>query len=256
MGNGGVPCLTFLIPNMRPFRKIIIEIGISLLFFGVAGTPIFAQRATLEPPLVTLWNKQVSNDEIFYIGGQAAVPEATVIIYIQSEDGSILSREVKTDGRGAWFYSHPEFLTRGRYTIWTQLKVDELLSPPSPQLNIDVIATALQLGRSRVSYEGLYLIFASGLFAVVLSLFGFVIWHFRQHRAKSGHLEKEIAEAEQAVKRGFAVLRRDIMAELETIKKSKKLTGEEKTREEKLLRDLQLVEQYIGKEVWDIERAR
>jgi hypothetical protein len=87
-----------------------------------------------------------------------------------------------------------------------------------------------------------------------LSLIIFVGWHFKHHRAKSRKLEKEIAEAEAAVKRGFAILKRDIMAELEIIHQAKILTHEEQAKEAKLLRDLQFVENYIGKEIWDIER--
>ncbi|MFN7088746.1 MAG: hypothetical protein ACK4NX_02955 [Candidatus Paceibacteria bacterium] len=249
--------------NKIQYRAKLL-VAISLIFVSIFISVFaiiqkaFAQRAVLEPPLVTLYNKEVSNDEIFYIGGRVTVPESTVIVYIQSEDGSILSREVKTDAQGIWFYSHPEFLSKGRYTIWTQLKSGELLSPPSPQINIDVITTAIQIGKRRLSYEGMYGLTALALLLLVLALAVFNIWHFKEHHKKSKRLAKEIAEAENSVKRGFAVLKRDIMAELEIIRKAKKpeeFTQEEKDRENKLLKDLELVESYIGKEIYDIEEV-
>jgi len=213
-------------------------------------------RIRLEPPLVTLYNKQISNDEIFYIGGEALVPEATVIIYLQGEGGATRSYEVTTDARGAWFYSIPEFLSRGRYTLWTQLKTNEILSPPGPQLNIDVMTTALQLGKKRFGYEGMYLIAALGFLAALLIIIAFAAMHFRAHRKKSQRLAKEIAEAETSIRRGFAVLRRDIFAELEAFRQVKKpddMTPQDREREAKILQDLQWVENYIGKEIWDIE---
>jgi hypothetical protein len=68
---------------------------------------------------------------------------------------------------------------------------------------------------------------------------------------------KEIHEAEESIRRGFAVLRRDVQAELAVvgkIKLTKELSQEEKQRESELLRDLDWVERMIGKEVWDVEQ--
>ena len=68
---------------------------------------------------------------------------------------------------------------------------------------------------------------------------------------------KEVKEAEEAVKRGFAVLKRDIEAELSVIHKAKlnkALSLEEKQKEEQLLKDLSEMERYVGREVWDIEK--
>ena len=69
---------------------------------------------------------------------------------------------------------------------------------------------------------------------------------------------KELLVAVESILRGFAVLRRDIEAELEVIKKAKlgkELSAEEKKREEELLRDLNWAERYIGKEIWDVREA-
>ncbi|MDZ4229681.1 MAG: hypothetical protein U1C53_00935, partial [Candidatus Veblenbacteria bacterium] len=67
-----------------------------------------------------------------------------------------------------------------------------------------------------------------------------------------------IREAEESVRRGFAVLKRDIQAELNVVRKaklSKQLSAEEHAREAELMKDLDWVEKYIGKEVWDVEQA-
>jgi hypothetical protein len=72
-------------------------------------------------------------------------------------------------------------------------------------------------------------------------------------------LQKETREAEESIRRGFAVLHRDIEAELALIKKSglnPELSAEAKQKEEQLLRDLNSVQKYISKEIWDIEKIK
>lgn len=243
-------------------KKLVLLLGIcaSLVLGGGqivlgANTP---QPLTVEPPIVTLFPESISNDEILFIGGRAGAPEAEVIIYIQEEQtGESFSQNIKTDKNGGWFYSFPRFFDAGEYVAWTQLKVGEELSPPSAKLELLVAATAIQFGEGRFSYEQFYfviLLILVVLFAGVLTFIGYHLFH---HRRKQKILLKEIREAEDSVRRGFLVLRRDIESELAAVRKmkaSKDLETDERVREEKLLRDLETVNGFIQKEVWDIEK--
>lgn len=231
---------------------------VAALLFVTPRAASAAASATLGPPIVTVYAPTLSNNEIFYIGGTTAQAEATVVVYLQADDGSILSREVSTDGTGAWFYTYPEFLRRGNYRVWTQLRVKDSVSPPSAQLVVAVVSTALQIGRLRLSYESVFLwiTLILALAIVLLVVANVALW--RRTRRKRERLEKEIAEAEEAVRRGFELLHRDITAELAMVKRarfSRELSAVEREREEKLLKDLGLVETYVAREVADIERA-
>lgn len=246
LGHGGTLLLLFLLGS---------------LVWGASPNSIKAQEIknlAVEPPVVTLFPKSISNDEILYIGGRAGAPGAEVVIYIQSEEsGTAISQSVKTDKDGEWFYSLPDFLDPGKYAIWTQFKVGEQLSPPSSKLDLEVAKTAVQFGGKRISYESLYLVLFLVILAALLAVLSFVLYHAYHHRAKKTRLMKEIREAEESVRRGFLVLRRDIEAELALVRKvkmSKELEVEEKLSEEKLLKDLEWVNGYIGKEVWEVER--
>ncbi len=233
-------------------------------FYFLAGV-VFAQTGAerdlelnLEPPLVTLFPESISNDEILYIGGRAAAPKAEVIIYLQDEEeGTALGQSVKTNEDGEWFYSFSNFLDPGRYVIWTQLKLGEELSPPSSKLELEVAKTAVQIGEDRFSYEQIYLWLLLILLLVFMSTLVFTGYHFYHHRLKRKKLLEEIGQAEESVKRGFLLLRRDIEAELNLVHKTKmtkELEAEEKSKEEKLLKDLDWVNSYIGKEVWEVEK--
>lgn len=219
--------------------------------------PVAAKPPAIEPPFVTVAAREISNTEIFYLGGTATAPHAEVLIYIQGEGGAVVSATVATDEDGAWFYTHAEFLPRGSYKVWTQLKVDDSLSPPSPEIGLTVIPTAFQFGERRLSYEQVYLWIALALLGLIVALLIFTAYHARSLKVKRARLAKEVREAEEAVHKGFELLHADINAELDTVRKAKlsrELSAEEKLREEKMLKDLGLIESMIAREVSDIER--
>jgi uncharacterized membrane protein YhaH (DUF805 family) len=208
------------------------------------------------PPLVTSVSRSISNQEIFYMGGESDLSDASVIIYIQNVvTGETSSVTTPTGRRGEWFYRHSAFLPAGEYILWAQSRVGDFISPPSPQFRITVQKTAFQVGTSRISYEALYLGIIVLLAGIVVVLIVAIVRHLSRARRVHRILRKEIQEAEASVRSGFAILRRDIAAELATIQKAKlsqMLSAEEKMREEQLMKDLEWVENNIGKEVLDI----
>ena len=143
--------------------------------------------------------------------------------------------------------------------MWAQGKIGEQMSPPSPQVKMAVRSTAIQFGGSRISRETLYAGIMMLALATVFGLIAYIIYHSYHIRQKSRRFIKEVAEVEEAVRRGFAVLRRDIEAELAIVKKAKlsrALSAEEKKLEERLLRDMEQVERRIGKEILDVEKLK
>lgn len=213
--------------------------------------------AEFAPPYVTTVSKNVSNDEIFYIGGKTENRDTEVVIYTQNlSTGETTSYNVTSDKKGEWFYRHNGFLSPGQYVLWTQAKFGDMSSPPSPQIELSVARTAVVFGVTRISYESLYLIATLLLLTIILILASYMFYHVYHHRRKQELLLKEVREAEESIKRGFAVIRRDIEREIALLKKAegRPLTDEEKAREEELYRDLKDTERRIGKEVWDIER--
>lgn len=216
-------------------------------------------EATIAPPLITTVSNNVSNQEIFYAGGKTDFANEQVILYMQNlATGETFSQTVTSDNKGDWFYRHNAFLSPGNYLLWAQAKLGSDQSPPGPQVLMKVSRTAVQFGGSKISYELIYLILVLILLAGVLGLGTFTAVYIHRGRKKQVLLKKEIKDAEESVKRGFAVLRRDIEAELEIIKKAKlstDLSKEEKERETELLADLEMVQSQLGKEIWEIEHS-
>jgi cbb3-type cytochrome oxidase subunit 3 len=217
-----------------------------------------AEPLSLAPPLITLVPQDIGNNEIWYIGGAAATPRADVLIFLQGEGGDTQNFITRADENGAWFYTHPTFLREGAYRSWAQMKVGDQLSPPGPQVAFHIVSTALRIGSLRISFETLYLGTAVFFLLLVLGIAWFALYHFRHFRHKRARLTKEIREAVEEARRGFILLRQDIQEELgfiARIKKSRELNEEERRREEKLMQDLNLVEQHVMEELGDVETA-
>lgn len=255
------PVIQQRIEELKNKRKEYSKIAVIILIVGLSCllglTSVKAQTAKLSPPIVLEFPENITNREIFYIGGKTQVANAEIIIYLQNlETGEVTSLTALSDNKGDWFYSHPKFLISGNYLIWTQMRVNNELSPPSPQFRLTVKPVALQFGVSQLSYEAIYFIVSLVLFVILILTLIYTIYHLYQGRKKHRLVMKEIKEAEEAVRYGFLLLKRDIEKQLEFIK-DLKLKGETQEESEqlelKLLKDLEWVKQKIGKEVKDIE---
>lgn len=246
--------------TQKLLQSLLLIMGSSLFLLGAAFPGAYAdEEEVFAPPVITTVSQDISNEDIFYVGGKTAGGNIEVTIYLQDlQTGETISRKVISDKTGNWFYRHDSFLSSGKYLLWIQARLGDLVSPPSPRIELEVQQTALQLGASRISFETFYLLAALLFFAINVGLVGYIVIHVHNARRRHAAWLKEVYEAEQSVRRGFAVLKRDIEAELALIRKiklSKELSAEEKQREEQLLKDLAWAEQYIGKEIWDVERA-
>lgn len=237
--------------QLSELRKYRERYGKALLAILLFGSLIFGQRVlaaengALAPPMVTTISRHISNRDIFYVGGQAGAPGTEVIVYLQNPaTGELTSYKVATDNNGNWFYRHNSPLAAGGYLLWTQTKQGNEFSPSGPQLGLAVESQALQFGASRLSYEVIYLIIIVILLALLIFLVVDVIIRWRRIKHRRQLLDHEVRQAEESVRRGFALLRRDIKEELRS-------TREQEAREN-LLVDLQKVEEYIGKEIWDV----
>lgn len=241
------------------FFSFLLSISIFSVVAVLSAAPAaLAQQLTISPPLVTLIPRDLGNNEIWYVGGTATVPNAEILIYLQSSSGETHSFVTRSNEKGEWFYSHTTFLKPGAYRTWAQLKVGAELSPPSPEVAFEIVPTALQIGSLRLSYEGFYLFLAVTLFSILLGAVAFLLYHFWHYHRKSSRLQREIREAEAEARSGFLLLRNDIREELKFIaglKKSRRLSIEEHRREEKFLSDLDFVESHVLKEIQDIGPA-
>ena len=223
-----------------------------------AATGARAEVVGLEPPVITTFSQNISNEEIFYAGGVSVVPGVNILLYVQNlTTGETILEQVESNERGEWFYRHNGFLSPGDYVLWTQSALGGEKSPPSPQTLLTVDRTAIEFGATRLSYAFFSGVIALLLLLIVIGEIIYILYHQREAKRKHERWLHEVREAQEAVRRGFAVLKRDIESELETIRKIKldgALQAEEVGREAQLLKDLAWAEENIQREVSDIEK--
>ncbi|MCI0542617.1 cohesin domain-containing protein [bacterium] len=253
--------------ELEKYREKYGKFAVTFLFmlstlfatFFAGSEKVFAQTEMLDPPLFESISRDITNEDIFYAGGKTTAANVDVVLYVQNaRTGEVISEKVMSDKEGEWFYRHDTFLDPGTYTLWAQAKVGNEVSPPSPERSVNVQETVLQIGASRFSYDFMYLAVIGLLLLIVFALVVAILTHWRHGKVRHNLWMREVREAEDAVRAGFAKLRHDIEVELGTLKKlahSRKFSEAEEAREKVLLADLEQIEAMIGKEVLDIERV-
>ncbi len=242
------------------YGKIAVLLLTVLTFAGILfgnHDTARAQLLELAPPVISSYSDHIKDDEIFYLSGRSPDPAADIVIHIQSLfDGQTYSFQTVADKTGDWFYRHNGFLPGGEYSVWTQSKRGDQLSPPSPQVKMVVQPVAFRVAGSRVTYEQLYLTIIVVLSIAVLLLLAYILYHWLVGRKRHRGLKQEIYQAQDSIKRGFIALHRDIEAELNLMRQAhlnEVLSGEQKVREEQLKQDLKNIEDIVGKEMDHLE---
>jgi len=246
--------------KLKEYQKRYGNIAIVVLLFGLmfgvfASAPAYAME--INPPVMTTYSEDLTNKEPFYIGGKHDLADSQIDIFLQKQDtGETFSFVSKTDQKGDWFYISEEPIHAGEYRVWTQARVDALLSPTSPAIIVSVIPVTLRLGSSILTKETLYLFAVLVLLALFIAVTLYGLHHLREAKKKEKAIEREVMEAQQSIKLGFAILKRDIQAQIHASTKkgmSDSIRTEELGMEQKLLEDLAFVESHIGQEILDIK---
>jgi len=101
----------------------------------------------------------------------------------------------------------------------------------------------------------LYLFILLVLGLILLTLILYIYYHYRRIKHKTQLIARQVVEIEASIRRGFAVLNRDIQSELEMLQKSNHKSVNDRLKQEQLLHDLEEIEQYLTKEIWELEQT-
>jgi hypothetical protein len=235
------------------YGKTLVILLACFLTLTLGGAKVQASETkVLTPPIITTVSKNISNEEIFYVGGQAGFSNSQIVLLIENEQTNETFQEtIMSDDAGNWFYKHDGFLNPGEYVLWAQTKVNGELSPPSAQVSLSVEKTAVHIGSANLSYTSLYVILISLMALVVLFLIFYIFYHHRHTKKKQVLVSQKLSEAENSIRRGFTLLNRDLQAELASLRKS----NANRARAEQIMKDLDDIEQYLSNEIWDLERT-
>lgn len=208
----------------------------------------------IDAPSITEYPSTLIVGETLRVAGKFDA-EGLVRVFSQKEGEDPTKLEVKADKDGNWAYVHDRSLEKGVYRIWTEgVDARGAQSYPSDKIHIAVkLPTLFRIGKLAIDYLSIMvsLLAIIGLVAVA-TIFGWyriMIWKKKLHR--------EVREAEESVHKAFGALSDELRDQLETfdkVKNKRELTNEEKKMIRQFKAALDVAEQYIGKEIRDVEK--
>ena len=229
----------------------------------LANSTSFSIKA-LDAPVITEYPKTINEGEKFVVRGTTYLnvqltllleKTASVLLSQVGTDGSRLFKQTGTsDANGNFAIEYEEKLKAGVYSVWAEV-IDErgAQSAPSEKFTVSVERGAFL----RISTEMVGMIVAIVpiiVLIVLLMLLGWIGWYvFVSLRRR---FRKEVSEAEEAFHKAIDLLKDEIKDQLKLLNRTKKreLTRREERVLERLRDDLDDAEQFVRKEIKNIER--
>jgi hypothetical protein len=193
----------------------------------------------LEPPVITEIPKTLESGESLIIKGTSPYSLATIKIFIQKGTDQPIEKEVKTDQEGKWIYIHDEPAKEGTYKVWA-IVIDSRGAQSLPSEKITLTISPRPLSEI---FRGPTLVIVI-LLIIIGVLTSFILYQRREIAKKRKFLGGETEEIEKCVTKTFRALRGEV----------KEQVSEKETRD-KLKEALNISEEFIKKEIEDVEKG-
>jgi hypothetical protein len=239
-------------PALGPGGHTLIAKAIDKAGNSLANSVEFTIVA-LEPPIITDYPKTLASGEPLVIKGITKYPNAQTAVWFERENEEAKSQIARNDNEGNFTLVAEEKLKDGIYKVWAEV-IDERggRSTASEKVTISIERPAfLKLGSWAIS-----------LLAVIVPLVALIIlllailyygWHkFSSFRKK---VRKETIEAEKSLHQAFRALKEETEEQVAKLDGKPDLSEREKKICDSLKKALRISEQFIGKEIEDIEKA-
>ena len=192
-------------------------------------TPL-PQKPTLTTPVISLGAQRAAPS----IVGQSGYPNADVLVTFVTAEGNKIFISGTTDSAGTFSVPVPRALRAGSYQVTALIVMpDGAHTEPSAPLTVPIGGlVSLDVTWAEI----IYLIIFVGL---LIGGIGYVFMRIMHDRREARRIRRETAEAASAVRKSFALLRKDVR------------TGSG-TRRTDLVEDLEQAQNYIEKEIRDI----
>jgi hypothetical protein len=219
----------------------------------LAGSVNFS-IAPLPAPKILDYPREIATGEIITLRGEA-LAGGLVTVSFKHPDGSETTRESRADQAGKFVISSDEKWPAGVYTATAMVKDNRgAESAPSEAVVLTLYLPALwQWANNLLRWLSLIV----PILVLIIFLIFIILWSYYRLRRIKQAVRRESREATEALHKSFDFLReksRDQLALLEKAKANRVLTKEESAIAESLKQSLNDVENYVRKEIVDIEK--
>jgi len=224
--------------------------------FDLAGNyTIATDEIVIKPiasPVLIDFPKQLKTDETLIIKG-TAIPnvEVTVMLAAGGDYNGAEKQTVKSDQNGNFTFMADEKLKEGVYEVWAAASDSRgAKSDPSEKISLEVAPPyAIKIGRTAIDY----LTVINTLIVLVVGILAIIFYALYRMRLWRKRIKKETKETKDAVARAFGALRDEVEEQVAKIDGNPRLSRREKQTANSLKNALKVAEEFIEKEVNDIE---
>ncbi|PLX21199.1 hypothetical protein C0584_03225 [Candidatus Parcubacteria bacterium] len=241
----------------EPYLKVSgLEVGehtVLVKAIDAAGNETYAEQKfyinAIETPVILHYPTEMTSSDNLYISG-TALPDVLIKLFVQ-KDGTMISKETKSDQNGNWFIINEDDMPNGSYMAWVQAKnKNGLSSANSEKVGILVSPPIFtRIGDFVVNY---FTVFVSLLFLILL----IIIMSIFLARIARKKLRKEATEVEDVLKQNIKELRKEIEEDFKTLAKGRTSAAQKKLLDETqttLRAKIDAMEKKVMKEVEDVE---
>jgi hypothetical protein len=201
----------------------------------------------LKAPMITDMPKEIKAKDELIIRGASFYPNSTISIFVGSKNGDPAKYDIKTDENGDWNYFHSGKMAMGNYEIWAKVTDErgaESLGSTRQPLNVIAV--------DYVTAYGLYLIILLAFIIILLVLYIIILKkNFKGEKAK---ILEETLEAQKKVNDIFLALQEEVDELIIYADKKAGLSESERRIKEKIKEALDISEEFLNKEIEDIEK--
>jgi hypothetical protein len=201
----------------------------------------------LKAPTITDVPEQIDLGDILIVKGISFYPQAKIEVFMEKEEGGgSLTGQTMTASDGTWTFFAQDGLEEGSYGVWARI-IDSrgAQSDPSSRSSFGVIPPSL------IELYGQFIILGLALIVVVLIVIIFL------QRAKCADriskIKKETEEVKFTSGKVFNALRQEVEEQVEFLDNKPSLSESEEYVRDKLKEALDISEEFLGKEIKDIE---
>lgn len=203
----------------------------------------------LRAPTITDIPKEIKVGDDLTIRGASFYPKSTIALFIGQGDNDPQRYEIKADDNGDWNYFHLDKskLQVAGYQVWAKV-IDErgAESLSSSKQYMSVVSPGV------VTTYGIYIIIAL-IFIIILELL-YIIYIKKGFARDMLRVQDETAGAQKRVGDVFLALNEEVDELIELADKRPGLSESERRVKEKLKEALNISEEFLNKEIEDIEK--
>ncbi|MCP6718028.1 MAG: cohesin domain-containing protein [Patescibacteria group bacterium] len=205
----------------------------------------------IETPVISVWpEKYIAGEEIFYLEGQA-LPEVKIIISLEKNGQNVKEWYSRSNQLGEWSFSTKELVQSGIYSLSAKVQDERgVFSNDSDVHKIEVSLSGISLGIFTISFKSIILFLSLSLFLGFLFI-GYLVYNVGQTKKT---LRKETREVRKSVLRGFELLEKEVESQIEMFDSRSGFNKKERKLYDDLREDFKIVQDFIGKEIEDIEK--